>query len=65
MDLRIFSDKDLGPVVMRLGPFAKQLEAPRVRVNGKRPTGTSVEQSGDSQWIRFAMPVGQVPGTNE
>ncbi len=61
MDLRISSDKDLGSVVVRLGPFARP-EAPRVRVNGKRPMRTSVEKSGDSQWIRFVMSVGQVPG---
>jgi len=60
MDLKISSDKDLGPVVMRLGPFTKQPEASSVRVNGKSPAGTSVEHSGDSWWIRFAMPIGQV-----
>jgi hypothetical protein len=65
MDLRILSDKNLGTVVVRLGPFANQPKAPSVRVNGKRPAGTSVEQSGDSQWIRFAMPVGPVPGTGK
>jgi hypothetical protein len=65
MDLRISSDKDLGSVVMRLGPFAKQPEAPSVRVNGKSPAGTSVEHSGDSWWIRFLIPVRQVPNTNK
>jgi hypothetical protein len=65
MDLSISSDKDLGPVAMRLGPFAKRPEAHRVRVNGKIPSGTSVEQSGDSWWIRFAFPVRQVPNTNK
>jgi len=65
MDLRISADENLGPVAMRLGPFAKQSEAHDVRVNGKSPAGTSVEHSGDSWWIRFAMPVGLVPGINK
>lgn len=65
MDLKISSDNDLGPVVMRLGPFVKQPEASSVRVNGKSPAETSVEHSGDSWWIRFAMPIGQVSGTNK
>jgi hypothetical protein len=65
MDLSISSDKDLGSVVTRLGPFAKQPEARNVRVNGKRPARTSVQHSGDSWWLRFVMPVRQVPNTNK
>ncbi len=59
MGLEIFSNKDIGPVAMRLGPFAQQPNARSIRVNGRSPAGTSVEQSGDSWWIRFKMSVGQ------
>lgn len=58
MSLRISSDKPLGPVAMRLGPFAKQPEVSSVRVNGKSPSGASVEHSGDSWWVRFSMAIG-------
>lgn len=58
MDLTISADKDLGPVAMRLGPFAAQPNASDIRVNGKTPTGSSIEHSGDSWWIRFTAPVG-------
>jgi hypothetical protein len=57
MKLSITSDKDLGPVVMRLGPFEKPPDASNIRVNGKVQEG-SVEHSGDSWWVRFITPVG-------
>lgn len=56
MDLNISSDKDIGPVAMRLGPFADRPRPFNVRVNGTTPSGSSVERSGDSWWIRFTMP---------
>ena len=62
MKLEIASDRDLGPVTIRLGPFEKQPNASSVRVNGKLPVQPSVEHSGDSWWVRFAMPVGPVGG---
>lgn len=58
MDLRIGADKDLGRVVVRLGPFARAPKANDVRVNGKAPAGAVVERSGDSWWVRFATTVG-------
>lgn len=58
MDLRISSDKDIGQVAVRLGPFAKQPQARSVRVNGKVPAGASVEHSGDSWWLIFRTSVG-------
>ncbi len=58
MNLEISADKELGPVAMRLGPFAKQPEASDIRVKGRRPKGLLIEHSGDSWWIRFTMPVG-------
>lgn len=64
MDLRVSSDKGIGPVAVRLGPFAEQPQARSVRVNGKVPTGASVEHSGDSWWILFRIPIGPIAGTN-
>lgn len=58
MDLRIAADKELGWMTVRLGPFAHEPKADDVRVNGKAPAGTTVERSGDSWWVRFAMTVG-------
>jgi hypothetical protein len=58
MNLEIKADNELGPVPVRLGPFAKQPSASNVRVNGKIPDGATVEHSGDSWWIKFAIPVG-------
>lgn len=55
MKLTIASSKELGPVAMRLGPFQKQPGTSSVLINGKRPNA-SVEQSGDSWWVRFTMP---------
>lgn len=57
MELRIAADKNLGQVAMRLGPFAHPPKVTDVRVNGKVPTEARVERSGDSWWMRFAMPV--------
>lgn len=65
MKLKISSDKELGPVAIRLGPFEKQPDASNIRVNGKCPTETSIEHSGDSWWVRFTIPVGSVAGVVE
>lgn len=59
MNLRISSDKNLGVVAMRLGPFAHRPNASSVRVNGRVASGNSVENSGDSWWVRFKAPVEQ------
>lgn len=61
MKLTISSDKELGPVVMRLGPFEREASASAVLVNGTHPQVT-VEQSGDSWWARFTMAVGSAAG---
>jgi len=58
MELGINAEKELGPVAMRLGPFQKQPEISKIRINGKNPSGALVEHSGDSWWIRFAATVG-------
>ncbi|MGH7980470.1 MAG: hypothetical protein ACREE6_13925, partial [Limisphaerales bacterium] len=57
MKLQISADKDLGTVAMRLGPFEKQPETSDVQVNGQTPADASVEQSGDSWWVKFTAPV--------
>jgi len=56
--LEIGADQALGPVAMRLGPFDKRPEANDIRVNGERPATATTEQSGDSWWVGFTMPVG-------
>ncbi|MBU6410701.1 MAG: hypothetical protein KGR98_09960, partial [Verrucomicrobia bacterium] len=61
MELTIAADRDLGPVLMRLGPFARRPEATDIRVNGQIPAGTSVDYSGDSWWVRFTISVGAGP----
>jgi hypothetical protein len=65
MDLRISSDKDIGPVAVRLGPFASQPLARDIRVNGKVPVGASVEHSGDSWWILARISVGPIAGSDK
>lgn len=61
MKLTIAADQKLGPVLMRLGPFARRPNASDVRVNGQIPPGASVEHSGDSWWVRFTTTVGPAP----
>lgn len=58
MSLEISADKPLGPVAMRLGPFAEQPQGSAVLVNGKHPAQPSIEKSGDSWWVSFTAPVG-------
>lgn len=58
MELHVAADKNLGPVAVRLGPFAKRPGAASVRVNGALPPAAIAEQSGDSWWLRFTVPVG-------
>jgi hypothetical protein len=58
MKLEIGADKALGPVAMRLGPFEKQPDLSKIRVNGETPAGATAVQSGDSWWITFKTPVG-------
>lgn len=53
MELQIGADKDLGPIELRLGPFAKRPKASNILVNGQTPAGTAIEHSGDSWWIKF------------
>ncbi len=62
MELRMAADKDLGPVAVRLGPFADRPTAASVHVNGATPDGASAEQSGDSWWLRFTVRVGTAAG---
>ncbi|HTB85933.1 MAG TPA: hypothetical protein VK742_19975 [Candidatus Sulfotelmatobacter sp.] len=58
MNLTIGADHDLGPVLMRLGPFARQPGASDVRVNSQTPPDATVERSGDSWWVKFTLPIG-------
>lgn len=57
MKLQISAGHALGPVAMRLGPFAKAPDASDIVVNGQRQTGATVEHSGDSWWVSFTAPV--------
>lgn len=58
MSLQISSDRQLGVVEMRLGPFERQPQAADVLINGRHPAEPRVEQSGDSWWMNFTAPVG-------
>ena len=58
MRLDISSDKELGPVAIRLGPFEHSPGSSSIRVNGKVPAGRSIQHDGDSWWVRFTIPVG-------
>jgi len=57
MKLEIQSSQDLGPIAVRLGPFANTSDAANIRVNGKIQKG-SPEHSGDSWWMRMKVAVG-------
>ena len=65
MDLTISSDKDIGPVAVRLGPFAEQPQAGKVRVNGKVPAGAMFQHSGDSWWVLFKITVSPIAGRDQ
>jgi len=58
IELHLAADKNVGPMAVRLGPFAEPPTAASVRVNGAVPPGAAIEQSGDSWWLRFTVPVG-------
>lgn len=58
MSLEISSTLTLGPVAMRLGPFKNRPAAFDVRINGKLPSNSSVDYSGDSWWVRCTAEVG-------
>ena len=59
MKLEIVSDKEIGPVKVRLGPFENQPGKGCVQINGQhleRSSDSSLQYSGDSWWVRFTMP---------
>ncbi|HTB84225.1 MAG TPA: hypothetical protein VK742_11270 [Candidatus Sulfotelmatobacter sp.] len=56
--IRYGASDDIGPVVMRLGPFETQPEVSKIRVNGKNLANAVTEQSGDSWWVKFTANVG-------
>lgn len=62
MRLEISSERELGAVAIRLGPFENRPRASHIRVNNKNPETSTIERSGDSWWIRFTMPVGRSAG---
>jgi hypothetical protein len=63
MDLRISSDRDIGPIAVRLGPFAEQPQARSALVNGQAPAGATIQHSGDSWWILSKASVVPVAGS--
>jgi hypothetical protein len=65
MNLNISSDKTLGAVTVRVGPFAHQPNASSVLFNGKLPAGASIQHSGDSWWVRFTSAIGPSPGITQ
>jgi hypothetical protein len=65
MNLRISSNQDIGPIAVRLGPFAEQPQARDALINGKVPAGAIIQQSGDSWWILFKISVGPIAGKSK
>lgn len=61
LSLNISSDRDLGAVTVRLGPFEKQPRASDARINGRRPRKASIQHSGDSWWVQCTAHVGPGP----
>lgn len=57
MDLEVGAEEPLGPIAMRLGPFAEAPGTSKIRVNGKIPRNIIVEHTGDSWWARFVVAV--------
>jgi hypothetical protein len=55
MSLQLSSDRVLGPVDVRLGPFKTQPQASDVLVNGRHVVKPSIEKGGDSWWIAFNL----------
>lgn len=58
MQLSLSCDRDLGPVLLRVGPFAQRPEAADLLFNGAPPAGVTIEWSGDSWWARYTASVG-------
>jgi hypothetical protein len=58
MNLDISTNKPLGPVSIRLGPFKDSPSPTSVLFNGKHPDGATVSRSGDSYWVSFTTTVG-------
>jgi hypothetical protein len=58
MTLEISSNKELGPISIRLGPFNQQPRATSVLINGRSPDNATVQYSGDSWWVEFSAKVG-------
>lgn len=57
MILDISSDRSVGPVAVRLGPFQNQPQPTDVLVNSKHPSQSKIEQSGDSWWVSFTTSI--------
>jgi len=58
MEMDLVSNSALGAIDVRLGPLRAKANGARVTVNGKAASA-SVQRSGDSSWVRFAIPAGQ------
>ncbi len=61
MSLDISSNKAVGPVSIRVGPFKDSPATTSVLINGKHPDGASVSHSGDSYWVSCTTTLGPRP----
>jgi hypothetical protein len=61
MSLDLSSNKPIGPVSVRVGPFKDSPSPTSVLINGKHPDGASVSHSGDSYWVSFTTSPGPRP----
>jgi hypothetical protein len=59
MNLDISSNKEVGTVTIRLGPFDRKPSAENVLINGRSPQDASIVQSGDSWWVGFKAAIGR------
>ena len=62
MNIEISSNKELGPIAIRLGPFDKRPGGTNVRINGRLPENATVQYSGDSWWVGFKASIGPTTG---
>jgi hypothetical protein len=63
MNLEVSSNKELGSVAIRLGPFDGEPSVTDVLINGRSPDNATVQHSGDSWWVGFEATVGPVKVT--
>lgn len=57
LEMNLTSDRKLGAMDVRLGPLSAMAKRAAVSVNGRKVSSV-IQKSGDSSWVRFAIPAG-------